>query len=87
MDSRTLVCRNSIACYYYGNSEAGELERDKNILQTLGFKVSSGTCGSKALRLRVLRPREFAKNIAPLVKHPEKKKKLLMLTKKRHYGA
>ena len=77
----------SIIFYYYGNKEKDELKIDANLIQKLGFKISFGSCGKKALRLRVLRPRFFALKILPYVRHPKKKENLEFLIKKRRYGA
>jgi hypothetical protein len=83
----TVDYKRSLLCYYYGVNESGEMEIDKRLIESLGFKTSSGTCGKKALRLRVLNPRFFAEQIVNHVKHPKKKIGLKRLMKKRSYRA
>ena len=83
----TVDHKRSILCYYYSKKEKDSLLTDMDIIEKMGFKTSWGTCGTKALRLRVLRPRFFANKIIQYVRHPEKRNKLRILIKKRHYGA
>ncbi len=83
----TVDSKNSILCYYYGLNEIEQLKTDEKILKNLGYKTSHGSCGKKALRMRVLKPRVFAKHILEFVNHPSKKENIIMLINKRHYGA
>ena len=72
----TVSKEGSSLCIYYGNNEKGELIRDEKMIKGLGFRTSSYRCGKKAMRLHILRPRFFAHDILPYVKHPEKKERL-----------
>lgn len=83
----TVSKTGSSLCIYYGLKEKKEMMRDEKLIKKLGFKTSSYKCGTKALRLHVLRPRYFASEILNYVQHPEKKKRLVRLMKKRQYGA
>ncbi len=83
----TVSKTGSSLCIYYGNKEKGELKKDERMIKGLGFRTSSYKCGNSAMRLHILRPRFFAHDILPFVKHPEKKERLKRLILKRQYGA
>ncbi len=83
----TVDFKRSLLCIYYGVSEVEEMKTDRFMIESLGFKTSCGPCGKKALRLRVLKPRFFAKEIMIHAKHTEKIKGLKKLVNKRAYRA
>lgn len=83
----TVDFKRSLLCYYYGLSEQEEIRMDRKSIESLGFITSIGTCGKKALRLRVLKPRYFAKEIIRFTQHPDKREGLKKLIKKRSYRA
>ena len=79
--------KNSQCCVYYSLKELDQLKVDNKIIKNLGFKTSITTCGRKAYRISVLRPRNFALQTLGFVKHPKKRAELELLVSKRHYGA
>ena len=83
----TVNVKSSSLCYYYGLKELEELKIDEGLIRSLGFIPSTSTCGKKALRISVLKPRFFGSEVLQFIRHPEKKAKVELLIQKRYYGA
>lgn len=77
---------SSTMCYFYSPREKEDAEIDKKIIEELGFDTAI-KFGNKVIKIRILKPRFFASKIMPYVQHPNKRKNLLVLIKKRSYGS
>ena len=76
--------KSSSLCIFYSKKEEKDAEIDKKLIERLGFKAALSV-EPKVLRLRLLKPRYFAKKIIPHVRHNKKSEHLKLLISKRLY--